>query len=223
VDPVPEPLLLGKSGRAGNRTRDIWICSQELWLLIHWGGRTSWVYMYTKIEGVIPDTIYVCVNICLCLLHCKLRNLVLIKASVSLRSCCSETNRWPYTIMRLHARLVACIICQPASVNASRIHRTIVCTSYLAQCKIKLIISRVLSVSGLLLNCIFSHTPGLHHTAVSSTSPYLGAKLVFPLFSRAFFYSDSLVRSPRPHSATSNLSHCQQVLSLHTLSLSLSL
>jgi hypothetical protein len=27
VDPFPDPLLLIKSGSAGNRTRDIWICS----------------------------------------------------------------------------------------------------------------------------------------------------------------------------------------------------
>jgi hypothetical protein len=30
VDHVPDPLLLRKSGSARNRTRDIWICSQEL-------------------------------------------------------------------------------------------------------------------------------------------------------------------------------------------------
>jgi hypothetical protein len=35
VDPVPDPLLLIKSGGAGNRTRDLWICSQELWPLDH--------------------------------------------------------------------------------------------------------------------------------------------------------------------------------------------
>jgi hypothetical protein len=34
VDPVPEPLLLRKSGRAGNRTRDLWIGSP----LDHRGG-----------------------------------------------------------------------------------------------------------------------------------------------------------------------------------------
>jgi hypothetical protein len=38
VDPVPDPLLLTKSGSAGNRTRDLWICSQELWPLDHRGG-----------------------------------------------------------------------------------------------------------------------------------------------------------------------------------------
>jgi hypothetical protein len=30
VDHVPDPLLLRKSGSAGNRTRDLWVCSQEL-------------------------------------------------------------------------------------------------------------------------------------------------------------------------------------------------
>jgi hypothetical protein len=29
VDPVPDPLLLRKSGSAGNRTRDPWVCSQK--------------------------------------------------------------------------------------------------------------------------------------------------------------------------------------------------
>jgi hypothetical protein len=35
VDPVPDPLLLRKTGSAGNRPRDLWICSQELWPLDH--------------------------------------------------------------------------------------------------------------------------------------------------------------------------------------------
>ena len=30
MDPVPDPLLLKKACSAGNRTRDLWICSQEL-------------------------------------------------------------------------------------------------------------------------------------------------------------------------------------------------
>jgi hypothetical protein len=30
VDPVSDPLLVRKSGRARNRTRDLWICSQKL-------------------------------------------------------------------------------------------------------------------------------------------------------------------------------------------------
>jgi hypothetical protein len=38
VDPVPDPLLLRKSGSAGDRTRDFCICSQKLWPLDHSGG-----------------------------------------------------------------------------------------------------------------------------------------------------------------------------------------
>jgi hypothetical protein len=41
VDPVPDPLLPRKSTRAGNPTRDLWICSQELWSLDHRGGPVS--------------------------------------------------------------------------------------------------------------------------------------------------------------------------------------
>jgi hypothetical protein len=40
VDPVPDPLLLRKSGSAGNRIRDLCICSQKLRPLDHRGGRT---------------------------------------------------------------------------------------------------------------------------------------------------------------------------------------
>jgi hypothetical protein len=36
--PVPDPLLLRKSGRAGNQTWDLWICSQKLWPLDHRSG-----------------------------------------------------------------------------------------------------------------------------------------------------------------------------------------
>jgi hypothetical protein len=40
VNPVPDPLLIRKSGSAGNRTRNLWISSQELWPLDHRGGQT---------------------------------------------------------------------------------------------------------------------------------------------------------------------------------------
>jgi hypothetical protein len=40
LDRLPDPLLLRKSGSTENRTRDLWICSQELWPLGHRGGRT---------------------------------------------------------------------------------------------------------------------------------------------------------------------------------------
>ena len=38
MDPVPDPLLLRKSGSAGNRTQDLCICSQKLRPLDHRGG-----------------------------------------------------------------------------------------------------------------------------------------------------------------------------------------
>ena len=36
MDPVPDPLLLRKSGSAGNRTRDLCICSQNSELEKKW-------------------------------------------------------------------------------------------------------------------------------------------------------------------------------------------
>jgi hypothetical protein len=39
VDPVPDPPPLRKSGSAGNRIRDLWVSSQELWPLDHRRGR----------------------------------------------------------------------------------------------------------------------------------------------------------------------------------------
>jgi hypothetical protein len=38
VDPLPDPLLGRESGSAGNRTRDLWVCTQEVWPLDHRGG-----------------------------------------------------------------------------------------------------------------------------------------------------------------------------------------
>jgi hypothetical protein len=38
VDPVPDPLLVRKSGSAGNQSRVLWVRSQELWPLDHRGG-----------------------------------------------------------------------------------------------------------------------------------------------------------------------------------------
>jgi hypothetical protein len=40
VDPIPDPLLLRKFGSAGNRTPDLTVSIQKLWLLDHRGGRT---------------------------------------------------------------------------------------------------------------------------------------------------------------------------------------
>ena len=48
MEPVPDPLLLRKSGSAGNRTRDLCICSQKLWPLDHRGGLAHY---WLKISG----------------------------------------------------------------------------------------------------------------------------------------------------------------------------
>jgi hypothetical protein len=54
VDPIPDHLLLRKSGRAGDRTRDLWICSQKLWPLDHRGSVKQnlnclvWFKMYSS-------------------------------------------------------------------------------------------------------------------------------------------------------------------------------
>jgi hypothetical protein len=60
VDPVPDPLLLRKSGSAGNRTRDLWICSQELWPLDHRGGQSrtffTWKYELFIAWSVRPES-----------------------------------------------------------------------------------------------------------------------------------------------------------------------
>jgi hypothetical protein len=50
MDPVPDPLLLRKSGSAGNRTQDLWISSQELWPRDHRGGFLCVKYCYIKSE-----------------------------------------------------------------------------------------------------------------------------------------------------------------------------
>jgi hypothetical protein len=41
MDPVQDPLLLRKCGSSGNRTRNLWICSQELRPLDHRGGHKN--------------------------------------------------------------------------------------------------------------------------------------------------------------------------------------
>jgi hypothetical protein len=41
VEPVPDPQLIKKSGSAGNHTRYLWICSQEIRPLDYGGGPNS--------------------------------------------------------------------------------------------------------------------------------------------------------------------------------------
>jgi hypothetical protein len=52
VDPVRGPLLLRKSFSAVNGTRDLQICSQELWPLDHRGGFLM-LSRHGVIEGII--------------------------------------------------------------------------------------------------------------------------------------------------------------------------
>jgi hypothetical protein len=57
MDPVPDPLLFRKSDSAGNGTRDLWICSQELWPLDHRGGHLIQHYpvkMYLEEIEALP-------------------------------------------------------------------------------------------------------------------------------------------------------------------------
>jgi hypothetical protein len=63
VDPIPDPLLLRKSGSAGNRTRDLWICSQELWPLDHRGGHTHTIPCI-KYQSVYQNSIKFGHNLC---------------------------------------------------------------------------------------------------------------------------------------------------------------
>jgi hypothetical protein len=42
VDPIPDSLLLRKSGSTGIQTQNLWICSQELWPLEH--RRGPWMH-----------------------------------------------------------------------------------------------------------------------------------------------------------------------------------
>jgi hypothetical protein len=55
VDLVPDPLLLRKSGSAGNWTQDLWICTQELCPLDHRGG-----HVITKLKLIYT---YICHSI----------------------------------------------------------------------------------------------------------------------------------------------------------------
>jgi hypothetical protein len=50
LDPVPDPIILRKSGSARNRTRDLWMCWQELWPLDHMSRTCSRSVKYTTTE-----------------------------------------------------------------------------------------------------------------------------------------------------------------------------
>jgi len=65
VDPVPDPLLLRKSGSAGDRTLDLCICSQKLWPLDHRGGHNVETRRFIEHKNLVVSTIfYVIINPC---------------------------------------------------------------------------------------------------------------------------------------------------------------
>jgi hypothetical protein len=109
VDPVPDPLLLRKSGSSGNRTRDLRICSQELWPLDHRGGPVffttwlkrkhffSWHCMFPVFRcflGFVRSSVTVLRSCCVWHLYCVRRDTVWLPWTVgghSTRSCNFKT------------------------------------------------------------------------------------------------------------------------------------
>jgi hypothetical protein len=55
VYPVPDPLPLRKCGSAGNRTRDLCICSQKLWPLDHRSGQDTFIQLTNVFEMQTED------------------------------------------------------------------------------------------------------------------------------------------------------------------------
>jgi hypothetical protein len=82
VDPVPDPLLLRKSGSAGNRTRDLCICSQKLWPRDHRGGLKTYNVKYNstlrlvraKIVAVEKPSVLHKLTVCICSLRYPAHN-----------------------------------------------------------------------------------------------------------------------------------------------------
>jgi hypothetical protein len=54
VDPVPDLLLPRKSGSTGNRTWNLWICSQELCPLDHRGGHRHRINLFIHVWQRYP-------------------------------------------------------------------------------------------------------------------------------------------------------------------------
>jgi len=136
VDPVPDPLLLRKSGSAGDRTRDLCICSQKLWPLDHRGGpKTS--PLDTIISQFYPTPT-------LHLSHSTLPHSTFIPIfcvpSVSFPRCLSTKV--------LHARLVSLFI-TAAAIHSNLLHfanltakEAILCQSQCWVCVLRLTCSR---------------------------------------------------------------------------------
>jgi len=94
VDPVPDPLLLRKSGSAGDRTRDLCICSQKLWPLDHRGGL---VFDNSKFnyENHVVCTVYILHFNYLCFkvfVFIAVQKLPVIARYFMYRNICSKSN-----------------------------------------------------------------------------------------------------------------------------------
>jgi hypothetical protein len=62
-----DPLPLRKHGRAENRTRDLWICSQKLWPLDHRGGYKSNASVTYYLFDIYVYKMCMCLHILWCL------------------------------------------------------------------------------------------------------------------------------------------------------------
>jgi hypothetical protein len=96
VGPVPDPLVLWKSGSARNRTRDFWVCSEELSPLDQRGRLYSYTYV------ILFDKNIVTVFACSCF-------------QVSVGASCCSCLRHPLVSERLYPRLTFDIYGGPAS------------------------------------------------------------------------------------------------------------
>jgi hypothetical protein len=91
VDPVPDSLLLRKSGSARNRTRDLWVCSQEVYSLDHRGGHIERYAILIKALGHFVQFIP----------KVDLQSTL----SLQLRKVCSEQSRAEQSRAVLHSRV----------------------------------------------------------------------------------------------------------------------
>jgi hypothetical protein len=93
VEPVPDPLVR-KCGSAGNRARDLWIWSQDLWPLDHRGGPLS-VFKYDfvwKFHRIPPS--HLSHELC----HVLSKLLPKINLSHHLPSHIPHTRMWPLSV-----------------------------------------------------------------------------------------------------------------------------
>jgi hypothetical protein len=97
MDPVPDPLLLRKFGSAGNRTRDLWVSSQELWALDHRSGRydytTAWVHKVLHVRlHMFSAPLYYCLSA-----QSAARETPHVQCTAILLPECTKCSRWDST------------------------------------------------------------------------------------------------------------------------------